>query len=275
MQRRRRSRKRITSGHFDFCNGRRLEPVVALAFAVDIHLDELDRLADAVAKAVWVADAVRDVGVVVELLDVVGGVPCDARRVAVVGQRCGVDPVLGRRACWQRGGGHCGERTTTSIADIIYLRGSGESFSERSAHRYCPRISRGLPSNPPSSCSTATATSFSPLLNVLSDENSPQAHSAAAVRCGGGVCTASLHRESVTRMLAAPPLPLFHGSVSVLAFGLGLTGSHLHIVWRHGGIDRPEPGTGCESGLLLVQSCTQLTERQNQTHLQGFQGKRH
>lgn len=63
--------------------------------AVDVDLDEVYGFADAMAEAVWVADAVGDVGVVVELLDVVGGVPCDRGGVAVVGERGGVDPVLG------------------------------------------------------------------------------------------------------------------------------------------------------------------------------------
>lgn len=53
--------------------------------AIDIDLDELYRLADAVAKALWIADSICDIGIVVELFDIVWSVACDGGGVAVVG----------------------------------------------------------------------------------------------------------------------------------------------------------------------------------------------
>ena len=59
------AKRGLTSGYFDFCDGGRFESVVSLAFAVDVDLDELYGFADAMPKAIWVAHAIRDVGVVV------------------------------------------------------------------------------------------------------------------------------------------------------------------------------------------------------------------
>lgn len=62
--------------------------------AVYIDFDELDRFTDAVAKAVLVAYTVRDVSVVVELLDIVRSIAGYGRGIAVVGEGSRINPGL-------------------------------------------------------------------------------------------------------------------------------------------------------------------------------------
>lgn len=88
------SRKQLTFRNSYLCDSGCFQPLIPIPLPVHIDFDELDRLANLVAKGIILAYAVAHERVVVELLDIVWGIAGYSRSMPIMRESGWIYPCL-------------------------------------------------------------------------------------------------------------------------------------------------------------------------------------